>query len=147
MPPGWGALFNGLPSITVPGDAGQYLCQNATHCRHYGTMKPVHHNVHGEDRHRRRLTILQDLRAPLGIQVGDIYFLNIEESVMRLAKAENPLTSSPNMHQRSTAPVVLGSMTPRPPRMASRQMTSIRLEGPLTWESECHQRMPRQGAE
>lgn len=37
-----------------------------------------------------RLTIPQDLRARLGIQAGDIFFLEVEEGVMRLAKAENP---------------------------------------------------------
>ena len=37
-----------------------------------------------------RLTIPQDLRAQLGIQAGDIFFLEVEEGVMRLAKAENP---------------------------------------------------------
>jgi AbrB family looped-hinge helix DNA binding protein len=37
-----------------------------------------------------RLTIPQDLRARLGIQAGDIFFLEVEEGVIRLAKAENP---------------------------------------------------------
>jgi AbrB family looped-hinge helix DNA binding protein len=37
-----------------------------------------------------RLTIPQDLRAQLGIQAGNIFFLEVEEGVMRLAKAENP---------------------------------------------------------
>ena len=44
-----------------------------------------------------RLTIPQDLRARLGIQAGDIFFLEVEEGVMRLAKAENPFESSPSM--------------------------------------------------
>lgn len=38
-----------------------------------------------------RLTLPQDLRTRLGIQAGDIFFLEVEDGVMRLAKAENPL--------------------------------------------------------
>jgi len=37
-----------------------------------------------------RLTIPQDLRVHLDIQAGDIFFLDVEDGVMRLAKAENP---------------------------------------------------------
>jgi AbrB family looped-hinge helix DNA binding protein len=37
-----------------------------------------------------RLTIPQDLREQLNIQAGDIFFLEVEDGVMRLAKAENP---------------------------------------------------------
>ena len=38
-----------------------------------------------------RLTIPQELRARLGIQAGDNFFLEVEEGVMRLAKVENSL--------------------------------------------------------
>ena len=38
-----------------------------------------------------RVTIPQDLRLALDIQAGDIFFLDVEDRVMRLAKAENPL--------------------------------------------------------
>ena len=38
-----------------------------------------------------RLTLPQDLRTRLGIPAGDIFFLEGEDGVMRLAKAENPL--------------------------------------------------------
>jgi AbrB family looped-hinge helix DNA binding protein len=37
-----------------------------------------------------RFLIPQDLRTQLGIQPGDIFFLEVKEGVMRLAKAENP---------------------------------------------------------
>ena len=37
-----------------------------------------------------RVTIPRDLRVQLDIQAGDIFFLDIEDGVMRLAKAENP---------------------------------------------------------
>ena len=37
-----------------------------------------------------RLTIPQDLRTRLGIQTGDIFFLEFEEGVLRFARAENP---------------------------------------------------------
>ena len=37
-----------------------------------------------------RVTIPRDLRVQLDIQAGDIFFLDIEDGVMRMAKAENP---------------------------------------------------------
>ena len=37
-----------------------------------------------------RLTIPQGLRSELNIHAGDIFFLDVEDGVMRLAKAENP---------------------------------------------------------
>ena len=37
-----------------------------------------------------RLTIPRQLRQELGIEPGDIFFLDAEEGVLRFAKAENP---------------------------------------------------------
>lgn len=37
-----------------------------------------------------RVTIPRDLRLQLDIQAGDIFFLDVADGVMRLAKAENP---------------------------------------------------------
>ncbi|MCC7024884.1 MAG: AbrB/MazE/SpoVT family DNA-binding domain-containing protein [Thermomicrobiales bacterium] len=39
---------------------------------------------------KRRLTLPLSLRKALGIEAGDIFFLDAEDGVPRFAKAENP---------------------------------------------------------